>query len=580
MKRRFEVTLLAVAIAVLAVAANAMAPTIFNIRSPVIGNEGVSAANSFVFPDALNADALATDPDGTVADEDIAWSYMGMTDRYRINDIDPIDIGGGDNPVAPGTKRIDTTDNDPSSVDSDPNTLTFRDATLSPIGGPDTFPATSGIVYSELVTLFASDGTTYSMKSFYVYTDNGGEDRLSGSTAQNLVSIDFKTESGAALGWTSTIVLGTPTLSDNANGLCIDAGAPANDAWGGWISPYGIFEMVSNSVFRIRMTVAGANQAAGTTPLWTVVLDNNNNTGTGDNKFGAEWLFLDNENGANSPGQGNRTEFLMYWNPLPINDSLWNDATSGMYTTARVSGGSNNARLQFRILDVNGAVPGGNLDGGQLCLTNLVIDKIDYSDLSSGTVEYEKATMTDPDFGLTPPTGAFGNTSSSFAGGSLTITPTNGNWFPFEVTVIDMGDTTADLGNPSTLIDNYPVVWETNQLLKTTLVATAPNATATTNPVDVIRLQNDTPTNEILMYNLVVSSVNTLGLPRQNNDMEYISFFYTHNKTTSSTAGLDRVRSRITMICSDAINSGGTAANNGGITFKSMKIENIQDPTL
>lgn len=576
MKRRFEETLLAVAIAALGVAATAMAPTIFNIKSPVIGTGGAATqSNVFVYPDALNVDELASDPDGTVADDAIIWSYTGMTDRYLINGVAQIDVAT-DNPVAPGSKQLDTQDLDSAAqVDNDPNTLSFRDATIDPIGGPVNADGLGlGIVASDLVTLFASDGTTYSSKSFYVYTDNGGEDRLSGSSAENVGDWNFV---GNANGWISTADFGSPTFS-TAGGLCVDAGVASQDAWGSWISPSGIFDLSANSVYRLRMVVEGAGQAPGTTPLWTVVLDNNNNTGTGDNKWGAEWFFLDNENGINAPQTTGRSEFLLYWNPMPITDAAWNDATTGMFTPARVSGGNNAARLIYRILDVNGAVPGGDLDGGQVCLKQLTIDKIDYSDMSSGVEVYNKA-VTAADFAMTPPNGILGTTTATFAGGAVTLTPTDGNW-ELEVDTLDMGDNVADLTNPSTLIDNYPILWESDQILKTTARAESPNATADTNPVDVVRMQNDTPTNEILMYNLVVSTANTLGLPTQAAPVDYVSFFYTHTETASGSPGLDRVRSRVVVINTEAISSGGSANNAGGITFSNVKVETVVDPTL
>jgi hypothetical protein len=168
--------LLVAAFAILGVQAMAMAPVIGDIPSPIIGDEGIATpANIFVYPDAIDLDRYVSDD--TTPSNEIKWSYDG-TGNYLLNGVDPIDTGDPNNP---GANQIDTQDLDPDQVDNDPRTVTFRNANLTPIGqSPGNDPGFTGVGADEIITLFASDCTTYSMKEIFVYTDAGGNDRLSG----------------------------------------------------------------------------------------------------------------------------------------------------------------------------------------------------------------------------------------------------------------------------------------------------------------------------------------------------------------------------------------------------------------
>jgi hypothetical protein len=140
------------------------------------------------------------------------------------------------------------------------------------------------------------------------------------------------------------------------------------------------------------------------------------------------------------------------------------------------------------------------------------------------------------------------------------------------------GDGNVNFADGATLVDNYPVKWTANTLLKGTVTVQAPNAAGENTPPDVLVLLWDTPTNELIVASSVISSVDTLGLPKQAQTTDLIGFYYTHSVTLSGNAGageFDRIRLRTQILATDSILSGGNADNLGGITILGDKIEAI-----
>ena len=102
--------------------AEAAAPVIFDIPSPVISDEhDITVANEFVYVDAIDLSRWVSDPDG--GPNPVVWSYdiVGIP-RYRINGVGV--LGAGD-PVDPDTVAISTQvlgdeyDDDSDSDDDD-----------------------------------------------------------------------------------------------------------------------------------------------------------------------------------------------------------------------------------------------------------------------------------------------------------------------------------------------------------------------------------------------------------------------------------------------------------------------------
>jgi hypothetical protein len=579
--------LLVAAFAILGVQAMAMAPVIGDIPSPIIGDEGnATPANIFVYPDAINLDLYVTD-DTTPVDQ-IIWSYDG-TGRYLLNGVDPIDTGDPDNP---GANQVDNQDLDADEADGNPRTVTFRDATLTPIGqSPGNDPGGTGIVANEIVTLFASDGTTFSMKDIFVYTDAGGNDRLSPGAAPKelLQSFDWLTQASDApgLGWISTGLGPITFTNNNGEGLCWQVPL-SGVSLGQWISPYPFIELVANSVWECRLDIdaAGVTLPADTAPLFSFIVDNFANDGSVvDNKAAAEWLWLDNLGGANSPGLGGsvgRNDFVAYFTPAPVASAAWNSTTTGMFQPSVDA--NNDFRVQWRGLDVDDIGYGGELDEGNMCLRGIEIYRVGIDAFSVVDTPYNVTDLTDarggaPGAGTTLINSLVGQTTVNFAGGDVTVQQSGANGWDIDIVSFTPGNEVTDVfNNPAETVDNFPVVQESNKLYKITIGAIAPNATAETNPPDGIRLGADNAVTEVLHTSNVLASVNTIGLPVQGSETVYTAFYYTHNETLSTVSEANRIRPRADLLLSPQVGIPTVDENAGGITFTFMRMDEVSVP--
>jgi hypothetical protein len=571
-----------------------MAPVVADIPGVIVGDENsITAPNLFVYPDAFSLDSKVTDDN--VLDANIQWSYTGAG-KYRLNNVLPLNLATED-PILPGAKRIDNVDNDPNQVDGNPDTVTFRNVTLSPPLLPNTDPPGSGIIASETqaVTVFASDGSTATMKSFLVYTDDGGNDRLSGSLLIHVS--DFVSTGG--LGWTSSMLAFetdgstpvNPTMTDNANGMCIDVPLTGNRL-GTWTSPYNIVSLVQNNVFRFRlqMDTAGEILPDSTSPLWDFIMDNFSPASPVvlDNKFSGDYLFYDNLGGANSPSLGatvGRNDFHCVWCPPATTAADWNDATTGWFRPANDA--NNDIRLAFRVFDTDTSAYGAEFDDGAVCLRSFSVDRIDISALTTQAVLYDVQNMTDGDAGgshhITTIFGS-GRTTVTFAGGNITVAPNTAgsegnNAWDLEVIELIPGNRIFDIfGNPAETADNFPIDWESNQLVKIEVGAQAPNATGQTNPPDVVRIGMDVPSIELLSVHNVTAALDTIGMPKNGVETVYTAFFYTHNRSISTVQNVQRLRPRFGIINFDGILSGGSQDNLGGIQINFQRVSRVQQP--
>lgn len=630
MKRRFAVTLLAVAIAVIGAPAFAKAPVIGVIRSVIIADDvPATTANVFVYPDAFSLNPLATDPEGAKTSQTIIWSFYSASSRYLLNGRTSL-VLPSDDPNNPGAKEVggagyddpitSTTCGGVAGIvgradDGDVRTVTFRDATLSPIGGPNTDPtpgvSTSSTVASAVVTLFASDGTSYSSANFMVYTESNGTDRLSGAAMEQVLAPTVPSATGT-MAWSSATVFGSATITATG-GLCIgvagNVASPGNFAQ--WVSPFDIIDLVQNNVYRIRMQfdANGQTLAVNAAPLWDVVIDNYdpNYTGTGGvnlsyNKFLGYFTNWDTANsGANTPGQlaasGGRGTFDIWWCPPAVEFASWNDPTTGMFTSAKDA--HNDIRLQFRILDVQSGSFDGSGDAGTICLKSITVDRIPISQLAVASTPYDSTISNSTHivgtiFGTAAAGNNAGRTVVTYAGGAVTIAPNTtasnfastgitgvGNTGPdawdLEVINLDMGNS-DNSSTPAEVLDNYPVLWVSDQLLKGSVSIEAPDAAGQATPPDAIMIQWDSPTNEILGGSGTVSTDNTSGMPVQGTVQDLVGFFYTQNKTAATNTNWDRIRMRVQLLCHFSINSGDNANNLGGVKISNERVDVVTVP--
>jgi len=576
MKKGLNVTLMTVAIAVMALQAMAMAPVITDIKSPIVGNEpGATAATPFIFPDAFDINSKATDD--TTSSANIRWSYyIAGTAKYRINNVDVVTLDNAsiNNPAA---KRINGATKDPADVDANAATITIRNIRYSPITGSATATASgAGIVDSQVVTLFASDGTTYSSKDVVFYTDDGGNDRFTGQDQTVTPVSVYHPSSWPGSGntaWTYSILIGTVTSSTaTGSGICLDAAATGNN-YAGWNSPWGVVPISKNTVYKIRARINGAQTAAGHVPFFDLVIDNyNSTTSTGLNLYGGDFMILDNEGGANAAlnkGAMNAavgTTYTWYWTPAAVNTAQFNASTT-LWSTANATARA--MEMQFRVLDVN--ANGGitaDADSGAICLNDLIVESFPYSALTFSSPVYNNTALASSGDNWNG-TGALG-TTVTYSGGVCTMTATSAGQ-SVEYAQAGPGNGTKDYLNSGTLVDDYPVVWEASTLYQASFKFAAPSSAAEANPWDIYWVGMDAATNEFIAISYITDTVGMCATPKAGTPQEYVAFLYSHNvSATGLGANAKRLRPRCefgnvaTMV--DGTNLGGVAISGVTVT--------------
>jgi hypothetical protein len=296
MKKGLHVTLLTVAIAVMALQVMAMAPVIDPIPDPVVGNESarpVTQATPFIYPDAFDLNAKVAD--GDTPDNQILWSYsITGTPIYRINNVDPIDPGT-QNPNAPGSKLLNGATTDIADVDGLSNTITIRNIKYAPLSGTAQTPSGTGLIDSQTVRLWASDGVLSDTLDLLFWTDNGGNDRLGTEVPPTYTVVSNPNFAVSNGGFTANAVVGSITITNVGGAICIEVPA-AGTNFGGWVGPNSAFDLQANTVYAIRARVNGSQASAGSVPFWDLVVDDWFPTGGGNaplTLFGGDMMVLD-----------------------------------------------------------------------------------------------------------------------------------------------------------------------------------------------------------------------------------------------------------------------------------------------
>jgi hypothetical protein len=595
MRKGLTLTLFATFVAILAVNAMAEAPTIGAIPDVVVGGDvDATAPLEFVFPDALDLDRYVSDD--TSASADIIWSYTysvpaDLADpRYLLNGVNPLDLGS-DDPNAPGDNRLDTNDDDDGQVDDNPRTITFRDQIFSPLEGVgDQTPLEAGIVASKVVTLIASDGSTYSMKEIIVYSDNEGENRLSPSEDIVLPLIDFSSITATAAGYPSTPLIGTVTYSE-VDGACITVPASGANLGSFRATPDNAINLTANSVYQIRLTVSTDQSGDGQVPFWDVVIANFFETHpvtgaplNGPNNYGGDYLFLDADGGANAvadsravggPTRG-RSLFEVWYAPPQVNIDGWNSTSTGGFSPANAE--VNDFTIEFRVLDVDaGHQPASNPDLGAVCMDTLEIVKHDFDTLMTGASSvYDVSTITAATHtaaGLIP-----GSTTIVFSGGNVTMTPTANPGWEVEVVSVNPGDGIADPVTGIGVADDYPITWEDDTLYAVSVTASAPTQLGEDDPPDSLRFGLDTITNELFGLGFVTPTLDGIASTKLGESRTYYTFVYGHSASLSPVAADISLRPRIDLLCAPTFKANAEADNLGGFTVEAVKVDKLIKP--
>jgi len=568
-----------VAAAIMAVQAMAMAPVIGDVPSPVVGDaEVASPANTFVWPDAFNLANYVTDDSSPSAS--IIWSFTTAgTSLFAINGHDKMtDLSAGAL-INPGANAINTSVvGGEVNPDSNAATLTIRDVHLTPLGST-TQGLDPGSGDSQVVTLFASDGSTYSQKDVMFYAQHGN-DHLSQSGGVWLLVIN-KSFNGGVQGWTTTSWGGTISFPTNNNtAICLNLGLTGSNA-GFWTGPYGELSLVKNNVYRIRMTMVGSQSGAGAqsdVPFWEMIV--NNYTGTqGLNQYGLNYFILDNTGRANAVTTTAR-EFQAWWCPSSVSAPQWNDeAATGVngspYSAANAA--NKDGFLQFRSLDSPGGGTTGEFDQGSVCIDDLTIERQDIAGLSLGAPLYNATNITDgrsSTAGNPQNPSILLNTTATFSGGAVTVGAANAT--QEYLGALDCGDANLDQATPSTLPDNFPVALQPQKGYLITYMMAAPTAADASNPPDAFWIGADTPTNELICLSYVATGGGNLSaMPKSGTPQAYKALFWSNYGTAASNpAQYAAFRPRFMFVGANTL--GGTATNNSGkITISGIKVEPI-----
>lgn len=412
-----------------------MAPTIEEFGDVVIGDaENSSGMNVFVFPDVVSLKSIVADD--LTSPTGIRWSYSSQGNVYMINGADPVDPAVDDLVSPPLSKRIDL-NTDPLDPVQNPKHLTLRDNLRSPIteaggAGPysDRYGSTASgprtIIDSRVVTLYASDGSTVSLsnaRSFIVYTCDNGYDLLSRRPYYWTFPIDSRY-------WTFNQSSGTAAGSNTTAGMCITGRNHGTDD-ASWTSHYPTLNFAMNTVLEVRLTVTTNNTTAFQTPMWELIYDNISADGKhGQNEYGGEIFFLDNEGGANSPiAEIGRSEFVTYLMPIQMQTPQFTNSNYGFATPALDP--NNDMRLSFRMMGRPGYDYFG--DPETVCIQKIQTRRHDLADMTVDSTAYSADRFANAE---TSPNvaGAWQNewtgqlTETAFnSDGSVTIRPTD-NW--------------------------------------------------------------------------------------------------------------------------------------------------------
>jgi hypothetical protein len=262
--------------------------------------------------------------------------------------------------------------------------------------------------------------------------------------------------------------------------------------------------------------------------------------------------------------------------PLLLND--WNDTTNSNGPFHTSNDAINDGRLQFRILDVDNSAVDGQNDAGTLCVTSYQIDRIAVGSLTNtgspllNQTTFSASTNTVSMLNI----GANPSTVLTFPGGAASIAPASGTaWDAVEVANFDLGDNIVNYGTPTTLSDNWPIPWVSNQLLKYTIGVQAPDAQGQSNPPDAIHMMMDSASTEVLADNMVLFTTSLVGGPKSASVNDYMMLFYTQNKTLSAVTQYGFLRTRFGILCRSDLQTGSppSASNPKGVN---ITYENLQ----
>jgi hypothetical protein len=591
MKKGFALTLLTVAIALVQVSTTyATAPVISDPGDVIIGDlenaPNPTSTNVFVAPDILNADTLVSDD---TPDNQIKWSFFSNSPDIEINGVTSLDVSlsglGQDDPTSPRlANRLDqNNDDDGQDVDvedGNARTFTVRDVSLSPnVANPgDTGPSgPPGVVNGPIVvTLFASDCTTFGARDITVFSIRGESDSLSGGGPEVLFTVDFTDGDNTDLSedWLGGNSAGFGgTVSSGASGLCMTVPALGNNLVL-WFAPETSYvDLTGNAAYRVRSQMSTTQSTPDAIPFWFFIFDNFylSTPNIGNNYGGFHWV-LDVFGGANGIGRANgRTSFDFWYNPNATPTDQWNAGA----IAAPAADAVNDTRLQFQVIDANATLLTDN-DSGTICIESIAISKQDRDSMQFSTV-------------FSPPidssTHFVSNDIPSTPGTTISIDGTN------DLVNADLGtsaDARASLipydengdgvpGQQLGPLEFYPVVWVDNALHRNRTSIRA--ATSEADPVDAIFLAIDTASNELGTFSYTTRTGNGVMVfaasPKlASANSTYEAYLYTNNSTDATPLN-DRNRLRPQVFPFNTNNLYGAGTGGDALVIDGFELDTI-----
>jgi hypothetical protein len=619
--RKGLTTLMTVAIALVSVQAMAYAPMIDTIPSPIVGNRSgaPTQAQAYVYPDAFDLHTLATDDNNT--SDQLIWSYeLVAPQRYSINGIAPLAVSDSRITAAAGVKRIDNQVLTLPNPDAKTNTITIRDIILYPLGGSPSTSQSGPAWESQAITFWCSDGNLASSQTVMFYTDNtytagaaSGINRLSNATGF-VKQVEDKLLNGQ--NWHmydpffDHITSGTWT---DGKGYCLNVTLTGQN-WGSAATKIGFVKLVDNAVYRIRLQMNSNQMTPGKTPFWDFILENWNGNGEESaNLYGVDTYFIDNEGGANAVIQkALGTEYTMVWAPAAFRTNQWRSTVDGIFAANKpVSEGGNginytkvrDAQLRFRVLDLDARADlQNNQKFGSVCMQNVIVETCPVSKktyeatggtampsaaqllygIGDGTNEpnlkaaHNKPAAEDPVLGNMMASALLGS-SISFSGGDCTLQPSANGQSTEIVTITPAKNLDYTIGDWPTIADDWPIPWESNKIYELEVTMSAPDAGQAAHPWDVLWLNMEPPTNEVMQESYITAN-HGLATPKAGTPQAYYLYFHSMNRTASSVQAYRFLRWRIrwgnTTNC-DWPNPSDTV-NTGGVRIHSVKVNKVR----
>ncbi|MCE5231509.1 hypothetical protein LLG95_18175 [bacterium] len=385
-----------------------------------------------------------------------------------------------------------------------------------------------------------------------------------------------------------------PGTDESRKGMCITSHHRGEDD-GNWASPYGFVNLAADSVIEVRATVSTNNRKAFATPTWMLVYDNISASGQeGQNEYGGEVFFLDNEGGANSPIPGvGRSEFTAFLMPIAMQAPQFASAKSGFFSPPL--DWRNDMRVMFRVLSLPAYESAKVMDPATVCLDKLEIYRHSLKDMVVDEVVYSVDRFADANSTATTNAWALEvsgqeATATFNADGSVTIAPAK-DWNDGTNVMFRPGDTVTNLsgvGDTACNNDNWPIPWVANATYYIEFTASAPSEAAELDAPDVIRVGADTLTSELVCDHFAVpntpdlsggrfneKSPRGLSTPRLGEPQKYACFFHTGSVTKSRIPGAARWRPRFDILTSHDLNPVGRATNTAGITVHSVMVKKV-----